>query len=189
MSLLLPFATSAEPGTAAPGLFLPGTLIPAVGPPLPAASYSGNLVIYDVDSTVSVVADSMGAGVVVINALGSGIEEPTVQLVDITLNEFNDVSINLAITQSGIAFNLTGYTVQMLLKTAAGTPDSQALTLSSAGSNPAITITNASGGLATVAIPHTDLQSEQYMFYRVDVVNSSGDITTCAYGPIAWISL
>lgn len=106
----------------------------------------------------------------------------------LTLSEFNDVTIDIAITQNGSPYNLAGVTVNLLFKTAAGTPDANALIFSSGGGSPAITITNSAGGLAVAVIPNTDLDAETYFFYRLDVVNA-GLTNTTLYGPITWISL
>jgi hypothetical protein len=106
----------------------------------------------------------------------------------LTLSEFNDVTIDIAVTQNGSPYNLTGVTVNLLFKSQAGTPDGSALIFSSGGGSPAITITNAVGGLAVAVIPNTDLDAEIYFFYRLDVVNA-GLTNTCLYGPITWISL
>ena len=108
----------------------------------------------------------------------------------ITLSEFNDESINLAITQNGSAFNLAGVTVDMFFKANAGDSDSagSTLKLSSGGGSPAITITNAAGGLATATLASSFLQSEPYNFYRVDVV-VSGLRSTCVYGAVSWVTL
>ena len=112
----------------------------------------------------------------------------TMQQVALTLAENNDESVSVAITQNGTALNLTSATINMYLKTAQGTPDGSALLLSSAGGSPAITITNAAGGLCTVLIPRADLYPETYTFYRIDVV-FGGLQNTCAYGAITWITL
>jgi hypothetical protein len=106
----------------------------------------------------------------------------------LTLSEFNDVTIDIAVTQNGSPYNLTGVTVNLLFKSQAGTPDGSALVFSSGGVSPAITITNAAGGLAVAVIPNTDLDAEVYSFYRLDVVNA-GLTNTCLYGAVNWISL
>lgn len=108
--------------------------------------------------------------------------------VPLNLSEFNDVTISIAVTNNGAALNLTGATLNLLLKTAAGTPDANALVFSSGGGSPAITITNAVGGLAVATIPNTDLDAETYNFYRLDVV-SSGLTNTTVFGPITWTTL
>lgn len=139
-------------------------------------------------STITVLANTLGCTLAAVT-FNSTTVGWTMQQASITLSEFNDQSINLAITQNGVAVNLTGQNVQMLLKTAAGTTDASALTLSSSGGSPAITITNAAQGLATVTIPSANLSTEQYNFYRVDVISSGALKNTCVYGPINWITL
>ncbi len=112
----------------------------------------------------------------------------TMQNVGLTLAENNDETVAIAITQNGSPLSLSGATINMYLKTAAGTPDGSALLLSSAGGSPAITITNSSGGLCSALIPRGDLYPETYAFYRIDVV-FGGLQNTCAYGQIVWITL
>jgi hypothetical protein len=140
------------------------------------------------DSTITVLANILGCTLTAVT-FNSTTVGWTMQQASITLSEFNDQSISLAITQNGVAVNLTGQNLQMLLKTAAGTSDASALTLSSSGGSPAITITNAAQGLATVTIPSANLSTEQYNFYRVDVINAGGLKNTCVYGSINWITL
>lgn len=120
--------------------------------------------------------------------LGATLTGWTMQTAPLNLNEFNDVSISIAVTSNGSPLNLTGATLNLLLKTKAGTPDANALTFSSGGGSPAITITNAASGLATCLIPAADLSAETYFFYRLDVV-SSGLTNTALYGPITWTTL
>jgi hypothetical protein len=110
------------------------------------------------------------------------------QTAPLNLLEFNDVTIDIAVTQNGSPYNLTGVTVNLLFKTAAGTPDANALIFSSGGGSPAITVTNAAGGLAVAVIPNADLDNEVYFFYRLDVV-AGGLTNTCLSGPITWTSL
>lgn len=110
------------------------------------------------------------------------------QQATLALAEFNDETLAIALTDNSSPIDLTTATVNMLFKTAAGTPDDDALTLSSAGGSPAITITNPSGGLISVAIPNGDLQTEQYSFFRIDVV-FSGLQNTALYGPVTWTTL
>jgi hypothetical protein len=119
---------------------------------------------------------------------GASLTGWTMQTAPLTLNEFNDVTISITVTQNGSPLNLTGDTLNLLLKTAPNTPDANALVFSSAGGSPAIVITNPAGGLATAIIPNTDLDAETYNFYRLDVV-SGGLTNTTLYGSIVWISL
>jgi hypothetical protein len=131
---------------------------------------------------------SLYGGSLTLPALDGSLAVWTMQNVPLTLAEFNDQTINLAITSLGSPFNLTGVTLNMLLKTAAGTADNLATLLSSAGGSPAIIVTNAASGLATVTIPSADLGALTYTFYRIDVVQS-GLKNTCMYGAVTYITL
>ncbi len=112
----------------------------------------------------------------------------TMQTAPLNLSEFNDVSINIAVTRNGSPYDLTTATLNLLLKTQAGTADANALIFSSSGGSPAIIITNAVGGLATALIAKTNLSAETYNFYRLDVVDS-GLTNTTLYGQIVWTTL
>jgi hypothetical protein len=109
--------------------------------------------------------------------------------ISLSLSEFNDMTFSITVTTNGTPYNLTGATLNLLLKSAAGAPDSGALVLSSAGGSPAITIAGGTGGTATVVIPKTDLSAESYNFYRLDVVSSGALTSTTLFGPVVWISL
>jgi hypothetical protein len=109
------------------------------------------------------------------------------QAVNITLGEFNDETIDLAITSNGLAFNLaspSSYGLQVLLKTAAGIQDSDPSTLILTTGGGAITITNAAAGLATLVIPHADLESAVFTFWRCDLT-LSGTQATAMYGTVS----
>lgn len=108
----------------------------------------------------------------------------TMQEVDITLAEFNDETLDLTLlTSGGGALNITGFELDMFLKSAAGTPDGSATKLSTVTGE--IVITNPTGGLATVAIPASDLGSGNgYGFYRVDTVNG-GFRNTAIFGKVS----
>lgn len=125
------------------------------------------------------------------NSTGATEIGPIMQQTAITLNEYDDQTFNVTLTLNGSAENLTGCTVNMILKTAAGVSDTDesSLTLSSAGESPAITVTNASTGACTVTIPRTDLQSTSYGFYKIVVIDASDLQTTYVYGNIIWVKL
>jgi hypothetical protein len=108
----------------------------------------------------------------------------TMQEVDITLAEFNDETLDLTLlTSGGGALNITGFELDMFLKSAAGTPDASATKLSTVTGE--IVITNPTGGLATVAIPAADLgASNGYGFYRVDTLNG-GFRNTAIFGKVS----
>lgn len=112
----------------------------------------------------------------------------TMQAVNITLGEFNDETINLTITNNGSAFNLTGFGLQALLKTSAGIADTDPSTKTYTTAGGAITITSASGGLATLVIPHADLANTSFTFWRVDVT-ISGTQATAIYGSVTMKAL
>jgi hypothetical protein len=110
------------------------------------------------------------------------------EAVNITIGEFNDETIDLAITNSGSPFNLNSpqYGLQVLLKTAAGVLDDDPSTviLTSDGENPAITIASGPNGLATLVIPHQVLQTTAFNFWRCDVTTPSGLQATAIYGSV-----
>jgi len=140
-----------------------------------------------IDATATTLANTYGGTLTLAN-YGAALIGWTMQTAALTLAENNDETVSVAITQNGSPLNLTGATVNMYLKTAAGTADGSALLLSSAGGSPAITITSPTGGLCSVAIPRADLYPETYTFYRIDVV-FSGLQNTVVYGAITWITL
>jgi hypothetical protein len=165
-----------------------GTItLPNNGGGVTPETIDGTLTVATLSGTAVTQANTYGGTVANVTIDGS-LTGWTMQQVALTLAENNDESVNVTLTQNGSALNLTSATVNMYLKTAAGTPDGSATLLSSAGGSPAITITNASGGLCTVAIPRSDLGSEAFTFYRIDVV-FSGLQNTAIYGSITWITL
>lgn len=105
---------------------------------------------------------------------------------NLTLGEFDDSSVNLAFTTSGGgALDLTAATVDVYLKTAAGVLDSDGTTkhYSSAGGSPAITITNPTGGLATVQIPMADIVNASLTFWKASVT-IGGKRNTAMFGTV-----
>jgi hypothetical protein len=164
-----------------------GTLtVPSFGAALTLANLGGSLTPVSPSATCTI--PGYGATLSLAN-LGAVLTGGTMQQATLTLSEFNDMTINIAVTNNGVAFNLTGYNLNLLLKSAAGVPDSSALTFSSSGGSPAITITSPSGGLAVAQLPNVDLDAETYSFYRLDVVNASSQQQTTVYGSIIWITL
>jgi hypothetical protein len=107
----------------------------------------------------------------------------TMQPVNLTLAEFNDETLNVAITANSVAYNLTGVTVQALFKVNAGDLDSAGTTLTLSTATSGVTITNAAGGLATVTIPKSNLQNTNFTFWRLDVI-VGGLTNTVFYGTV-----
>jgi hypothetical protein len=120
----------------------------------------------------------------------SGLDEWTMQEVDITLAEFNDETLALAITSSGSPLNLTGLTLEMYLKTASGVADTDPSTLKLSTVTGEIVITNPTGGLATAAIASSHLQpgGTAYGWYRLDTINA-GKRNTAIFGKVGITSL
>jgi hypothetical protein len=167
---------------------LGGTLtVPSFGGVLVPATLNGVLTTPNLGGSLA--APNYGATLSLAN-LSAVVTGGTMQQASLTLSEFNDMTINIAVTNNGSPFNLTGYSLNLLLKSQAGVPDSSALTFSSTGGSPAITITSASAGLATAQLPNADLDAETYNFYRLDVVSTVGSLQqTTVYGSIIWITL
>lgn len=181
--------TITEPGPNAvltENAFRAALTLPNLGGGLTPQTKNAVLTLANLNATLAVV--SLGATLAVVS-LNAVISEGTMQQATLTLSEFNDMTINIAVTNNGVAYNLTSQNLNLLLKSAAGVPDNQALVFSSSGGSPAITITNAAGGLATAQIPNASLNSEAYTFYRLDVVNASLQQQTTVYGSIIWVTL
>lgn len=138
--------------------------------------------------TITIPSATLGGTIAQAVSYGGSMTGWTMQQATLALAEFNDETLNISLTSNSSALDLTDATVNMLFKTAAGTPDDLALTLSSAGGSPAITIVSPTGGTISVAIPNGDLQTEQYSFFRIDVV-FSGLQNTALYGPVTWTTL
>lgn len=136
--------------------------------------------------TSSVVDPALGGSISTTDLSGS-VQEWTMQVQNLSLAEFNDETIDLTITANGVAMNLTGYTVNVYLKTKAGVSDTDpsTLKLSSAGTNPAVVITSATTGAVQVSIPNADLASTGSTFWRCEVVDSTGKQNTVFYGAVA----
>jgi len=98
----------------------------------------------------------------------------------------NDETISIAVTdptqplQSGqlAPFNLTGATVTFIRKATQATPDTDPSFKSYS-----VTVTNAVGGLGSVAIPATDNTVAGTTWWRLDVT-SGGKKLSPNYGPL-----
>ena len=107
---------------------------------------------------------------------------PVVVQIDQTAVVNNDSVYAVQVTYNGSPLNLTGYTLKAYLKASRLTPDSEAVLFQS-GSG--ITITSAALGELNLDIPHADLPSPTFQWYRIDVIDSSGNITTAIYGNLS----
>jgi hypothetical protein len=138
----------------------------------------------DVSGTATVVQNILGGTTAIIDPFTSTAIGWTMQEVDIHLAEFNDETLNLAITSGGSAQNLTGIELDMFLKTKAGVLDTDPSTIKLSTVTGEISITNPTGGLVTAAIPAMDLLGIGIGFYRVDLV-VSGKRNTAIYGIVS----
>jgi hypothetical protein len=93
----------------------------------------------------------------------------------------NDNNYYLDVTFNGDPFNLTGYTPHVYVKATAAALDNTA------------TIYNIGAGLAWVTqglgklkltIPHTDVTVQATKWWRLDIVDGSGNVSTVFYGPL-----
>jgi len=89
----------------------------------------------------------------------------------------NDLKFNVAITYESAPLILEPYTLKVVLKTSASTPDSAGLTFEE-GSG--LTVTYPSE--FTWVIPRADNTTAGQLWYRVDIIDGSGDVATALYG-------
>jgi hypothetical protein len=96
-------------------------------------------------------------------------------------------TFTLAVTQAGVAFNLTGCTLRMTAKYNVTDLDSAAV-FSLTSPSTGIAITNAAAGLATVSIPPSGTSTlpgaQIPLFYDIQVTDSSSDVYTVASGTL-----
>jgi len=106
------------------------------------------------------------------------------QEVDITAGEFNDESWDFTINAGSppSPFNITGLTLEMYFKTAAGVSDTDPSTVKITTPTD-ITITSGPAGQGTASLPSTNLQNNNLGFYRLDVLQSSKR-HTALYGKV-----
>ncbi|MFB4320658.1 hypothetical protein [Actinomadura sp. 21ATH] len=103
--------------------------------------------------------------------------------ITLALSQGNDETLAGTVTEAdfGTPLDLTGVTLEMLLKDTPETPDADATVLSTATGE--ITITDPDGGTYSVAIPETDLTEAGDRWYRVDAVQGTSR-KTIVYGPL-----
>ena len=104
--------------------------------------------------------------------------------VAISMTRGDTFTFNLAVTQSGAAYNLTGASIRMTAKWNYTDADNAAVFSRTIGSG--ITVTNAAGGLATVSIAPSNTSSlpatTTNLYYDIQVTDSGANIYTVAYG-------
>jgi hypothetical protein len=84
-------------------------------------------------------------------------------------------------------YDLTGATLTAYIEPTAATPDDDPSTFvitQTAGPNGVITVTDATGGKATLTISGTVIPVPGTMWWHLDATDGSGATGTIAYGPI-----
>lgn len=98
---------------------------------------------------------------------------------DLAVEQNNDVLFTLHVTLNGSPFSLTGYTPTIYLKATETTADGSATTFTTSNG---LTVTNASLGYLTWAVPHSATATPGNQWWRLDVVDGSGNRTTLMMG-------
>ncbi|MGI5171887.1 hypothetical protein ACQEU3_46850 [Spirillospora sp. CA-253888] len=106
-------------------------------------------------------------------------------LQELSLAQANDETIDLLVSAGIEPLDLTGATIELILKPTPQTPDEDpAVTVLTSPDD--ITITNAAGGRCTARIPAAALASAGRHWWRLDVLRG-GDRRTAMFGP-AWVT-
>lgn len=101
---------------------------------------------------------------------------------DLKLIEGNPETLREAITDddTGLPLNLTGKVINFYIKPSADTADTDLSVIKLSTGTGEITITDATGGICTVAVP---AQAAGTLWRRLDVV-TAGQPKTAVYGPV-----
>lgn len=93
----------------------------------------------------------------------------------------NDTNYKLNITLNQKPLNLAGYTIKAYQKATATTPDASAIVYQ-VGSG--ITIVSSTLGQLILTIPHANVTTPGTQWWRLDITDGSGLISTVFYGPL-----
>ena len=134
------------------------------------------------------VAGNQLGGTATGNVLSATLEGWTMIQQDITVGQYNDETIALTITNgtgpSPPALNLTGLVLEAYLKPTQASLDTDAGVYKLSTATGEIVVTNATGGLANMAIAAADLNlTTTPAFWRLDAV-SAGKRNTIMYGAV-----
>lgn len=104
-------------------------------------------------------------------------------LIPLSVMQNNDVTVSLSVVQSDgqTPQPLGSYTVTMTVKASQYAPDAQGTVLA-VGTG--LTVVSAPGGLLTAFLPRTLLARPVPLWYRVDLADGLGHITTAIEGPV-----
>jgi hypothetical protein len=102
----------------------------------------------------------------------------------LTVNQSNDETLTgTVLDEQGAPLNLTGVTLEMLLKPSEATPDDDASVTVLSTTGGGITVNAPLTGAYSVAIPDTALTEAGIRWYRVDAVQGTSR-KTIVYGPL-----
>lgn len=109
---------------------------------------------------------------------------------ELVVYENNDEELDLVVTtlDDGAAYDLTGATLELVIKPSADTPDDDDGTVVLSSADGDITITDPAAGTATVTVDRSHLAVPGTRAWRVDVVRP-GSRRTAMYGPLHIINL
>jgi hypothetical protein len=163
------------------GLLLGGNIVNAL-------QLGGTVAQIVLGGTALVIDPGLGGTAITADPVDSTLVEWTMQEVDIVLAEFNDETLNLALTvgQPPNPLNITGLELDMFLKPTSGVADGSAGVVKLSTITGEIVITNPTGGLATVSITNVDLTNPTaFTFYRVDRIDGTGKRNTAIFGKVS----
>lgn len=103
-------------------------------------------------------------------------------LTPITVPQGNDVTVALSVTQAdGSPQDLTGLTPVMVVKPSAYAEDTSGTTL---GAGTGLSVVSAAAGTLSALLPRTLLAQPVPLWFRLDITNGAGNVTTAIEGPI-----
>ena len=105
-------------------------------------------------------------------------------LVPLTVPQRNDVNVALSVVQAdGVTpQNLAGFTLTMVVKASQYAPDASGITL---GTGTGLTVASSSGGALTAMLSRAVLAQPCPLWYRLDLEDPMGNVSTAIEGPIA----
>jgi hypothetical protein len=173
-------------GRATPGHF---SSVPPPAPPLDENLLGGTVTLPLWGGTVTLppwggtVTQSLWGGTVTPPPWGGTVTGGVVGVQsDLLVIVADDELIGFQVTYQGAPLNLTGYTLTLYLKANRYQANSAAVATYTIGSG--LTITNAANGQFTLDIPKAQLPIPAAQWYRCDVIDGSGNVTTALFGNV-----
>jgi len=100
-------------------------------------------------------------------------------MTNLSAYENNDTPFPLQVTLGNYPLNLSGYTPKVTVKANSLATDASGITYT-VGSG--VTITNSQLGQLTFTLPHSAASTAGNLWWRLDVTDSSGNVSTSMYG-------